>query len=548
MPSSDTRMDPVATPDFKLSRGDSPRATDEAAALTRVSAAAADAYRLEDVIEQAAEAAREVTGAASLSISRWERDRDAIRTLINVGDLGADEERFPADETYPLRDYPSVARLLKEGTPYRSAVDDPDAPPMAVDLLRSYGKDSEIAVPIVLDGETWGEVWAASAAGAPRFAEADVRFLKSIADRLGLVLARGERYSRVSRLAYEDPLTGLANRRAIEERLDLLLGPKRQRRGPLTLLLCDVDGLKDINDAHGHYAGDRALCRVAEALELAAAPVSAALVGRLAGDEFCLLLEGADPSCASDVAVATLGRLAAEDDLPLSVSLGAATATADMSPSDLLHAADRAQYAAKRRGGGRLCTADAESLSNAVAGPIRARQRGLVKRLETAAINALASLDADVVDGSVVERIEAVAGAMAGALNSAAWTVSTWESGSPLLRTVASADERASRLRGKRVELEHHEWPVASLPLADDLLTHGNGGFVVRADDPDADPATGKVVRDLGYATVLVATVAHAGGSYLVSLLGDSHSADPAPACVATQLLLRVAAATPAAS
>jgi len=549
MSSGDIGVDPILEPDFKVSRSEQrQRATDEAAALTRVSAAAADAYRLEDVIEQAAEAAREVTGAASLSISRWERESDAIRTLINVGQLGAGEKRFPADETYSLADYPSVARLLKDGTPYRSAVDDPDSPQMAVDLLRLFDKESEIAVPIVLDGETWGEVWAASAAGARRFDEADVEFLRSIADRLALVLARAERYSRVSRLAYEDPLTGLANRRAIEERLDVLLGSKSQRHVPLTLLLCDVDGLKEINDAHGHYEGDRALCRVAEALEIATAPVSAALVGRLAGDEFCLLLEGADPSCASDVAVATLERLADEDGLPLSVSLGAATATPGMSPSDLLHAADQAQYAAKRRGGGRLCTADAESLSDAIAGPVRARQRGLVKRLETAAVDALAILDADVAEHPVLDRIEVVAGAMSGGLNGAAWTVSTWEPGSPLLRTIASADDRASRLRGRRVELRHHEWPLARVLLAAELLERGNGGFVVRVDDPDVDPATSRVVRDLGYLTALLVAVACPGCTYLVTLLGDSHSADPGPACVATQLLLRVAAAAPAAS
>ena len=132
------------------------REVDQAAALTRVSAAAADAYRLEDVIEQAAEAALEVTGAASLSISRWERDRDEMRTLINVGQLGDREERFPADEAYPLDEYPVVARLLREGTPYLSVVDDPAAPQTAVKLLRSYGKESELAVPIVLDGQVWG--------------------------------------------------------------------------------------------------------------------------------------------------------------------------------------------------------------------------------------------------------------------------------------------------------------------------------------------------------------------------------------------------------
>jgi diguanylate cyclase (GGDEF)-like protein len=551
MSSSETRVDQVLAPDFKISRGQagkSPRATDEAAALTRVSAAAADAYRLEDVIEQAAEAARDVTGAAALSISRWDEEGDSMRTLINVGQLGAHEERFPTDETYPLAEYPEVARLLKEGTPYLSFVDDPEAPQQAIDLLRSNGHESEIAVPIVLDGEPWGEVWAASTIGAARFAREDVRFLQAIADRLALVLARAERYTRVSRLAYEDPLTGLANRRAFEERLEALLGPRATLRGPLTLLLCDVDGLKDINDVHGHYAGDRALCRVAESLELAAAPVSAALVGRLAGDEFCLLLEGADPSVASDVAASVMERLATEHDPPLSVSLGAATASDGMAPADLLRAADRAQYAAKRRGGGRLCTAEAESLSDALAGPVQNNQRGADQRLERAASDALGMLDAGLAGSPVIERIEAVAGMISSALNGAAWSISRWEQGSPVMRTVASADDRASRLRATRVMLEHHTWPLTSLPLAADLLTRGNGGFVIRSDDERAEPITRDVIRDLGYQAALVTTVRHGGGSYLVTLLADSHSGDLAPAAVRVQLLLRVAAAAPVAS
>ena len=80
-------------------------------------------------------------------------------------------------------------------------------------LLRSLGKESDVAVPIIVDGQTWGEVWTATSPGQPRFQAADVRFLSAIATRLAQVLGRAELFSRVSQLAYEDSLTGLANRR-----------------------------------------------------------------------------------------------------------------------------------------------------------------------------------------------------------------------------------------------------------------------------------------------------------------------------------------------
>jgi diguanylate cyclase (GGDEF)-like protein len=543
-------MGPALKPVFKVTRQrrDHDRGSDEAAALTRVSAAAADAYRLEDVMEQAAEAAREVTGAASLSISRWERESDTMRTLINVGALGDGEDRLPLDETYRLADYPLASRLLREGKPYCVAVDDHDAPPVEIELLRELGKESAVAVSIVLDGSVWGEVWATTAPGQRRFDDGDIRFLEAIADRLALVLSRAERYTRVSRLAYEDPLTGLANRRAIEERLDVALRKAVPGRGPVTLLLCDVDGLKDINDRHGHYVGDRALCRVADALVTATASISTAFVGRLAGDEFCVLLEGCDHETASDVASNVLTLLAAEVEIPLSLSFGAAAAVAGMGPSDLLRAADQAQYTAKRRGGGRLCTADPDSLSDALAGPRSTPGRSPEARLERTSAALLAVLDADLAGSPALDRIEAVAGAFSGALNAGAWAISTWTPGSEKIRTVSTADDRASRLHGTRVELEHVTYLLADYQQTAELVRSGNGACALRADDSDCDAAERALLGDLGFSAALMLATSDGTQTYLLEIYADSHSAELEPAMVRAQMLLRIAATAAASS
>jgi diguanylate cyclase (GGDEF)-like protein len=526
------------------------RVAGEREALMRIAAATADAYRLEDVMEQAAEAALEVTGAASLSISRWEPERDAMRTLINVGELGPGEDRFPGDERYPLTENPVLAKLFHDAVPYRTDVDDPAASPAAVALLRSLGKDSDIGVPIMLDGEVWGEVWASTAAGARRFDEADSGFLQAIADRLALVLARGERFAKVSRLAYEDPLTGLANRRAVEERLEALLDAEALTATPLTLLLADVDGLKDINDAHGHHVGDSALCRVGDALIAAAAPEAAALVGRLAGDEFCVLLEGCGIAAAEEVARNALELLAADgDDLPVSLSFGAAEAAAASTAAELLRAADTAQYAAKRRGGGRLCTADPNAVPAPAAGERRQAATSRIEpQLESIAERTLLILDRDLGHHRVLDRIETVVVAFAATLNAAAWAISRWERGSALLRSVSTADDRDRRLRGLRMGLANETYRLDDFPQTAVLLRRGVGGYVAAVDDERTDPADRALLAEMGFDGALAAVVAHGSGAYLAEIFADDASAELAPASMRLQLLLRLAAAPRSAS
>ena len=215
-----------------------------------------------------------------------------------------------------------------------------------------------------------------------------MQFLQAIAGQLATAIERAELFSQVSRLAYEDSLTGLSNRRAVEERLERAASRADGREAKLTLLLCDVDNLKGINDKRGHEAGDRALKRVAEALVGAVADVPGALVGRLAGDEFCVLLEGGGLEAASDVAEAALAVLGDDRDLRLSISCGAASWGAAVRSSDqLLRAADAAQYAAKRRGGGQFCTAVAGAAppilpgSRSFRGSVAERVRGAAATL-----------------------------------------------------------------------------------------------------------------------------------------------------------------------
>jgi len=319
-------------------------------ALIDVAAVAAGAHRLEEVLELAAERSLEALGAASLAISRWERETGIVRTLVNVGELGPGEERFPKDETYSVEDYPSMGLAMREGGSSLAAIDDPDSDPAHCDLLRRLGKESSLCVPMIFHGEAWGELEVMTAPGRPRLTHDDETFLRAIADQLVGAIHRAELFAQIEALAYTDALTGLASRRAVETAIEEACEAASSPGSP-ALVLCDIDDLKQVNDSGGHAEGDRALCRAAEALVAAAAPCEDAVVGRFGGDEFCVLLPTGSAEEAKLVALDAVRRLDAVGGERISCGVAARTDHAHR-PAELLHAADEAQYRAKRGGHG----------------------------------------------------------------------------------------------------------------------------------------------------------------------------------------------------
>ena len=161
--------------------------------------------------------------------------------------------------------------------------------------------------------------------------------------------------ARIEQLAYTDPLTGLPNRRRVEERVEAALWEARLREDGLALLFLDLDGFKPINDRLGHAAGDEVL--VATAQRLTARLRRTDLVARLGGDEFLVALPGLDPAGAraraQEVAaslVQDLSRPVLLDGVPaqVGVSVGVAVAPEDGREfAALLREADRRMYAGK---------------------------------------------------------------------------------------------------------------------------------------------------------------------------------------------------------
>ncbi|MGA2482514.1 MAG: diguanylate cyclase [Candidatus Acidiferrales bacterium] len=155
-------------------------------------------------------------------------------------------------------------------------------------------------------------------------------------------------------LATHDSLTGLANHRHFITSLEAEIRRARRSERPFSLLLLDLDGLKSINDEHGHLAGDRALIRFADVLRQHCR--STDLAARYGGDEFALLLIDSGAPMVKDVTLRIGEFLGADTEKPpLAVSTGFATYPDDgLTPRALIHAADRRLYGQKSSRGPRL--------------------------------------------------------------------------------------------------------------------------------------------------------------------------------------------------
>ncbi|MER7997787.1 GGDEF domain-containing protein [Streptomyces sp. NPDC095613] len=212
------------------------------------------------------------------------------------------------------------------------------------------GRGSCVVAPVVCHGRAWGELYVARPRGAAVFDADDADFATVVASAVAAGIAQTERLEEVRRLAFTDPLTGLANRRAVDRLLDEAIGRHRTEHVVVSLVVCDLNGLKRVNDTQGHAVGDRLLERFATLLSVCGARLPGALAGRLGGDEFCLVTVGPGP----DEVIAAVTELCARAD-ELETGEGVACGMASTgdpigevrSARRLFRLADAAQYRAK---------------------------------------------------------------------------------------------------------------------------------------------------------------------------------------------------------
>jgi diguanylate cyclase (GGDEF)-like protein len=224
-----------------------------------------------------------------------------------------------------------------------------------------------LAVPLIRDGVVVGALTVARTASGAPFDELEREGLLLVASHAALAVANAFLHAEVLELAVRDPLTGLANRRYFDEALDRMLAAHQRERlthwRPLSAVVFDLDHFGAFNKEHGHQVGDQVLRSFAEVLTSRFR--TSDLVARLGGEEFIVVLDGAERAEAVAAADEVRERLAARsmrtedgDELHVTVSAGCteldpAHATRD----SLLRTADVALFMAKRAGRDRVVAA-----------------------------------------------------------------------------------------------------------------------------------------------------------------------------------------------
>ncbi|MGA9748594.1 MAG: sensor domain-containing diguanylate cyclase [Nocardioides sp.] len=306
---------------------------------------------LNDLLEAAAESAREALGAASVSVSRLEHGTGLVRTILNIGDLGPTEERWPEDETYTISEFSCLTLITQGATSWTTHVDDPGGDRREQDLLRELGKGSSMGAPLIVDGMLWGEFFATRLRRDEAFGPDETAYLEALTAILAGAVSRALREESLEEMAYRDPLTGLANRRALDERAESVFDHGDQTPRPVSVIVADINGLKKVNDTQGHLVGDQLIKAVAGGMLRHFSRLPGALVARVGGDEFTVLVVGHDPSAVLEVSD-ELCNLTWNLGFPADLSCGAASVLVGRdtpyNPRQLFAAADRAQYVAKR--------------------------------------------------------------------------------------------------------------------------------------------------------------------------------------------------------
>lgn len=218
----------------------------------------------------------------------------------------------------------------------------------------SYKTPSFLSYPIIIDDRRIGVMNFTDKVGGSVFNKQDLELLQAIAPQIAVAVDRTalrDKAGEYEQLSVTDPLTGLLNRRYLEERIAEEIVRSKRHRFSLSMMMLDVDDFKAYNDKFGHPAGDTALRIVAEILKetLRGADVAA----RYGGEEFAILLPQTSAEEAAQIGERIRKRIEKTEfgQRNVTVSIGIASCSNEVdSAKDLISAADVALYSAKNHG------------------------------------------------------------------------------------------------------------------------------------------------------------------------------------------------------
>ncbi|MDT7604607.1 MAG: hypothetical protein QOF61_2604 [Acidobacteriota bacterium] len=229
---------------------------------------------------------------------------------------------------------------------------------------RKYKTGSFISYPLLVGSRRVGVLNMTDKAGGGAYDDVDLNLLDLLAPQMALALDRAEWHQKATQfqlLSITDPLTGLLNRRYLEERLGEELERSKRHRFPVSFLMIDIDNFKEYNDRNGHQAGDIALEMTAQCLKTALR--SADVAARYGGEEFSVLLPQTSLSEAQVIAERIRRRVERSsfphrDTQPggaVTVSIGISAFAQKIDTAEtIIGAADQALYLAKSRGKNRV--------------------------------------------------------------------------------------------------------------------------------------------------------------------------------------------------
>jgi diguanylate cyclase (GGDEF)-like protein/PAS domain S-box-containing protein len=284
------------------------------------------------------------------SLFIFRKSRDVLEHVASWGDGHAPEVTLAPDECWALR------LGGPHFVPKAGSIRCPHAHPQA---------DSYVCMPVHGQGQILGLIHIAVEVNARsrRPARDTEQRLRALTDRVGPALANLNLRDSLRELALRDGLTGLYNRRYMEDALDREIHRAERSGKPVAVVMIDIDHFKYFNDKFGHDAGDFVLSALARAIMQNIRPSDMAC--RYGGEEFCIVLPEATLECASERAEKM--RLAIRDTnlTHLGQTLPAPTASFGVAvypgngsrPADLLKSADDALYRAKHEGRDRVCLA-----------------------------------------------------------------------------------------------------------------------------------------------------------------------------------------------
>ncbi|MBS3942021.1 MAG: EAL domain-containing protein [Actinobacteria bacterium] len=313
----------------------------------------------QDVADVVVAAVPTIVGAPRTAMLAWDAGSGLLSTLAAQG-LTAPERSALFSTSLRPDETAELARMLTRREPTVLRIHDASAALKA--LLHVVKADRVVAMPLIAGDGLLGVLTANHGLAPPATwpDEEAIERLRGIADQAASAMQNARLLDKVRHQAHHDGLTGLPNRLLFMQTLDRRISAGGDDQ--IAVLFCDLDGFKQINDHHGHGAGDELLRQVAARLRAVLRPGD--LVARLSGDEFALVLRGRSiGSVAGEIADRITDQFSAPfrvdgRELRVSTSVGVAVQGQDDDADRLLGRADTAMYVAKQRGRNQVVLAD----------------------------------------------------------------------------------------------------------------------------------------------------------------------------------------------